>query len=80
MQEESAQVFHLELHREIPNTKLWETVPTELEQTPEGQIRQHLQQNEFGTRYDYKFFRDGSNGESHDEVNSGSSSCGFGPC
>ena len=56
MQEESAQVFHLELHREVPSTKLWETVPTELEQTPEGQIRQHLQQNEFGTRYDYISF------------------------
>ena len=36
MQEESAQVFHLDLHREVPSTKLWETVPTELEQTPRG--------------------------------------------
>jgi len=56
IQEEAAQTFHLELHREVPFTKVWEAVPVELEPTPEGQLRQHLQQQEHGTRYDYISF------------------------
>ncbi|CAL1141583.1 unnamed protein product [Cladocopium goreaui] len=56
VQEEAAQTFHLELHREVPITKIWEAVPVELEPTPEGQLRQHLQQQEHGTRYDYISF------------------------
>ena len=37
-------------------TKICEAVPVELEPTPEGQLRQHLQQQEHGTRYDYISF------------------------
>eukprot|EP00435_Cladocopium_sp_Y103_P008686 s1575_g2.t1 len=46
----------LQLHRRTPANRFYETVPVEVEQTPEGQLRQHMQLNEYGTRYDYIHF------------------------
>lgn len=43
-----------QLHRRNP--RFFETVPVEVEATPEGQLRQHMQINDYGTRYDYIHF------------------------
>lgn len=45
-----------QLHRRNPPNRFFETVPVEVEATPEGQLRQHMQINDYGTRYDYIHF------------------------
>ena len=49
----SAQETHVALHTPTPDNRTWETVPVDVEQTPEGQLRQQMQTFENGTRYDY---------------------------
>ena len=44
------------LHRRNPPNNFFENVPVEVEATPEGQLRQHMQMNDYGTRYDYIHF------------------------
>lgn len=46
----------LRLHRRNPPNRFFENVPVEVEATPEGQLRQHMQMNDYGTRYDYIHF------------------------
>ena len=43
-----------------PSNRMWQTVPVEVEPTPEGQLRQHMNMVENGTRYDYINFTGGA--------------------
>eukprot|EP00435_Cladocopium_sp_Y103_P035928 s522_g9.t1 len=58
--EEGGQEISLPLHEQVPINRIWETVPVEVEQTPEGQLRQHMNMVENGTRYDYINFSGGA--------------------
>ncbi|CAL1140460.1 unnamed protein product [Cladocopium goreaui] len=50
--EESAQQIVVPLHAKVPPNRIWETVPAEVEPTPEGQLRQHMRMVDNGTRYE----------------------------
>jgi len=58
--EESAQKIVVPLHAQVPPNRIWETVPAEVEPTPEGQLRQHMKMVDNGTRYEYINFAGGA--------------------
>ena len=58
--EESAQQIVVPLHAKVPPNRIWETVPAEVEPTPEGQLRQHMRMVDNGSRYEYINFAGGA--------------------
>ena len=58
--EESVQQIVVPLHAKVPPNRIWETVPAEVEPTPEGQLRQHMRMVDNGTRYEYINFAGGA--------------------
>lgn len=54
--EEAAHTCHVAITDPTPNNRIWETVPVEVEDTPEGQLRQQLALHDYDTKYDYISF------------------------
>lgn len=54
--QEAATEVHVAIPDETPINRVWETVPVEVEETPEGQLRQQLALHDYDTKYDYISF------------------------
>ena len=54
--QEAATEVHVAIPDETPINRVWETAPVEVEETPEGQLRQQLALHDYDTKYDYISF------------------------
>ena len=54
--QEAAVEVHIAMPDPVPINRVWETVPVEVEETPEGQLRQQLALHDYDTKYDYISF------------------------
>ena len=54
--EEAAHTCHVAMTDPAPDNRIWEAVPVEVEDTPEGQLRQQMALHDFDNKYDYISF------------------------
>ena len=54
--EEAAMEVHISMHDSVPSNRVWDTVPVEVEETPEGQLRQQMALHDYESKYDYISF------------------------